>query len=152
MEFFHSSGEMYYPVGWYNQLGNGLTFGPKPDSDLLFRFEGPYYPQPDGPECEGPEEGDAKECSKCRIKGCQDFVYTNYTYIPGEPTLPDEMYDTECSACRGIEETKERKYPWTAPGTAPTYGNGCGANGGNPNGCMLPGVDNRPYGSCCVYV
>ena len=69
--------------------------------------------------------------------GCQDFVYTNYTYIPGEPTLPDEMYDTDCSACKSIEETKERKHPWNAPGTAPTYGNGCGANGGNPNGCML---------------
>ena len=85
-------------------------------------------------------------------QGCQDFVYTNYTYIPGEPTLPDEMYDTDCSACKSIEETKERKHPWNAPGTAPTYGNGCGANGGNPNGCMLPGVDDRPYGSCCVYV
>ena len=60
---------MYYPVGWYNQLGNGLTLGPKPDSDLLFRFQGPLYPQPDGPECTGPEEGDAKECSKCRIQG-----------------------------------------------------------------------------------
>ena len=62
----HSPGEMYYPIGWYNQLGNGLTLGPKPDSNDLFRFEGPYYPQPEGPECEGPEEGDAKECSKCR--------------------------------------------------------------------------------------
>ena len=25
--------------------------------------------------------------------------------------------------------------PWSAPGTAPTFGEGCGANGGNPYGC-----------------
>ena len=26
-------------------------------------------------------------------------------------------------------------HPWNAPGSSPTYGNGCGANGGNPFGC-----------------
>ena len=145
------SGQMYYPVDWYNQAGNGLTFGPKPESDYIFNFVGPYYPLPDE-VCEGAEEGDAIECSPCRIQGCANYVYTNYTFIPGEPTLPDEMYDMDCATCLGLEETKRRKNPWTSPGSAPVYGEGCGANGGNPNGCMLPEVDNRPYGSCCVYV
>ena len=26
-------------------------------------------------------------------------------------------------------------HPWLAPGTAPVWGEGCGANGGNPYGC-----------------
>ena len=25
--------------------------------------------------------------------------------------------------------------PWTSPGAAPVFGNGCGLNGGNPGGC-----------------
>ena len=144
-------GQMYYPVDWYNQAGNGLTFDSKPESNYIFHFVGPYYPQPDE-VCEGAETGDAIECSPCRIQGCANYVYTNYTFIPGEPTLPDEMYDTNCATCPSIEEIKSRKNPWASPGSAPVYGEGCGANGGNPNGCMLPEVDNRPYGSCCVYV
>ena len=27
------------------------------------------------------------------------------------------------------------KSPWSAPGTAPVVGEGCGVLGGNPNGC-----------------
>ena len=26
-------------------------------------------------------------------------------------------------------------HPWNSPGAAPTFGNGCGLNGGNPDGC-----------------
>ena len=53
--------------------------------------------------------------------------YTNNTHIPGDPTLPEDMYD---------EFSRHTDHgPWSAPGTAPTWGEGCGANGGNPNGC-----------------
>ena len=43
--------------------------------------------------------------------GAPEF-FTNDTRIPGKHTNP-----------------------WTAPGTAPTWGEGCGASGGNPLGC-----------------
>ena len=43
----------------------------------------------------------------------------------------------------------EKKHPWTAPGTAPILGEGCGANGGNPQGCWED--DPLPYGHCCKY-
>jgi len=44
----------------------------------------------------------------------------------------------------------ERRYnPWAQPGTAPVYGEGCGANGGNPNGCQGDFDDSSPFGTCC---
>ena len=59
----------------------------------------------------------------------KDEWYTNYTFIPGEPTLPDDMWD------EFTPHPNNPQKPWYAPGTAPTWGEGCGANGGNPNGC-----------------
>lgn len=66
--------------------------------------------------------------------------FTNYTVVQ-EATLPEEFFDN--SARR---KTKVGLHPWNSPGSAPTYGNGCGANGGNPNGCI--GTDNV-FGRCC---
>jgi len=66
--------------------------------------------------------------------------FTNYTVVQ-EATLPEEFFDN--SARR---ETEAGLHPWNSPGSAPTFGNGCGANGGNPNGCI--GEDNV-YGRCC---
>ena len=56
-----------------------------------------------------------------------------------------------------LQRWKESRHPWSSPGTAPVFGNGCGAAGGNPYGCLCQerpandcyGDDNRPYGSCC---
>ena len=31
---------------------------------------------------------------------------------------------------------KNKKMPWSSPGSAPIFGDGCGVNGGNPNGCI----------------
>ena len=47
------------------------------------------------------------------------------------------------------EEIMEKKHPWTAPGTASIHGEGCGVNGGNPQGCWED--DQLPYGHCCTY-
>lgn len=52
--------------------------------------------------------------------------YTNYTFIPGARTLPDDM--------RGYDPIIGPKNPWYAPGTAPVHGP-CGVDGGNPKGC-----------------
>ena len=40
-------------------------------------------------------------------------------------------------------------HPWGSPGSAITFGEGCGANGGNPNGCQAGEFDPNPYGTCC---
>ena len=71
------------------------------------------------------------------------------------PPKPDEMYDAADEA--ELQKWKDSKHPWTSPGTAPVFGNGCGANGGNPYGCDCQengsndcyGDDTRAYGSCC---
>lgn len=57
-----------------------------------------------------------------------------------------------------LQQWKDSKNPWTSPGSAPVFGNGCGAAGGAPYGCLCKedtplnecfGDDDRPYGSCC---
>ena len=63
--------------------------------------------------------------------------YTNFTYIPGEATLPDEMYD-EWS--HPDDNPRILSNPWASPGTAPIWDKGCGANGGNPLGCGREGI------------
>ena len=48
--------------------------------------------------------------------------------ISGEPTLePEDMYDPK-------PKPWLIKNPWNAPGSALIFGEGCGANGGNPKG------------------
>ena len=74
------------------------------------------------------------------------------------PSQPDEMYDAKDEA--DLQKWKDSRHPWTSPGTAPVFGNGCGANGGNPYGCDCQengsndcyGDDTRAYGSCCAKV
>jgi len=63
--------------------------------------------------------------SESDAKHCIMKWYTNYTFIPGEPTLPDKMR---------TYKTSSHKNPWYAPGTAPVY-SPCGIDGGNPKGC-----------------
>ena len=46
-------------------------------------------------------------------------------------------------------EGEKRYNPWAQPGTAPIYGEGCGLNGGNPNGCQGDYEDSNPFGTCC---
>ena len=57
-----------------------------------------------------------------------------------------------------LQQWKDSKHPWTSPGSSPVFGNGCGAAGGAPFGCLCQddtplnncfGDDTRPYGSCC---
>ena len=57
-----------------------------------------------------------------------------------------------------LQQWKDSKHPWTSPGSSPVFGNGCGASGGAPFGCLCQddtplnncfGDDTRPYGSCC---
>jgi len=75
---------------------------------------------------------------------------TNYTMVEyGEPTIPEEMFDAWLPEWRRKTWFGPGQYglnPWNAPGSAPIYGNGCGVNGGNPDGCTGGGED---LGQCC---
>lgn len=100
-------------------------------------------------------------------EGCVVEWYSNYTHIPGEPTIPpksplltyqdacmsghevqhcctDECQDPAAQAkggaCEGCDWS--RKNPWRAPGSAPVF-SPCGFDGGNPQGCPVghPGTD-----------
>lgn len=94
-------------------------------------------------------------------EGCVCEIYSNYTFIPGEPTIPPmsplKTYTDACAnhgpgsvdsccqpfcqdpknqmagqPCEGCDWT--RKMPWRAPGSAPVW-SPCGFDGGNPIGC-----------------
>ena len=109
---------MYYPWTWHASNTPSPTESPK---HFHFDLEVPV-PNKHCKEDTTQQRTDRK----CRTwMGISEW-YTNYTYIPGEPTLPEDMYD---------EFSRHSNQPWSAPGTAPTWGEGCGANGGNPNGC-----------------
>ena len=76
-------------------------------------------------------------------KGSEAEWWTNHTFN-SNPTLPSEFYDQE------NEKWRRYSHPWGSPGSAPVWGEGCGANGGNPNGCNYDGEpDPNPYGTCC---
>lgn len=151
-------GNMFFPVPWPNQLANGRTLPdwtevPRKFQRRALKFRGPLYPQPDA-VCEG---GRWSGCSGSSVQGGAKEWFTNHTFIPGEPTIPDDMYHATSYA--KIQALKRLKHPWTSPGTAPTFGEGCGASGGNPNGCQCKeegpvnfcyGNEERPYGSCCA--
>ena len=47
------------------------------------------------------------------------------------------MYD-EGGYSSGWGRKNSERSPWSAPGSAKVFGQGCGAHGGNPNGC-IPG-------------
>ena len=62
-----------------------------------------------------------------------NFRFTNFTTISGDPTLePEDMYDQTYN----YKGKQNKKNPWNSPGSAPIFGDGCGVNGGNPDGCI----------------
>jgi len=94
-------------------------------------------------------------------EGCVMEWYSNYTFIPGEPTIPPLSplltYKDACMGgagtaaccnapcttasaqgkgqpCEGCDWT--RTHPWRAPGSAPVF-SPCGFDGGNPKGCPV---------------
>ena len=113
--YFTFSGGMYYPYVW--SAKNTPSFKESPSK---FKFLDVPIPQDHCQEESSPYG--------CRFKIGLAEWYTNDTKIPGEPSLSDDMYDQWSSKI-------SRKNPWGAPGSAPVYGEGCGVNGGNPNGC-----------------
>jgi len=74
-----------------------------------------------------------------------DSWYTNFTFVE-ERTIDDKFIDTNTIYSHWVTE---QLHPWNSPGAAPTFGNGCGANGGNPfpRGCL---GEDKMYGRCCA--
>ena len=122
---------MYYPWTWHDRSQK------PPEEGLKGSKFGLHYPLPEV-YCDGTQ---GLKCSIGALKnGLATDWFTNYTFITTEPTQP-------------VGNKKQRTYPWAAPGTALTYGEGCGLNGGNPypQGCNHPEVDTNPYGTCCSF-
>ena len=112
---------MYYPYVWYAKNTPPLTIAP-----TKFEFIDPPIPE------EHCQEDAPANPSGCRFGGLGFRQwFTNYTFIVGEPTLPEEMLD------KWVTPKQSKNKPWTAPGTAPVTGNGCGVNGGNQYGWGL---------------
>merc|ERR1719295_808456 len=75
------------------------------------------------------------------VPGCMWF--TNYTFIPGEPTLDESMRSYQNVKYGGVEYDLYKTNPWRSPGAAFIH-SGCGVAGGNPYGCPVDG----PEGNC----
>jgi len=88
-----------------------------------------------GAGCTGEKPADREEDNL----GCVSQWYSNWTFIPGEPTIEDDSplrtYKLACDMNRlisGFDSCKQM--PWRAPGSAPIW-SPCGVDGGNPQGC-----------------
>jgi len=107
-------------------------------------------------------------------QGCLPEWYSNFTHIPGEPTInatsplltiencvskPTANYCLFNGTLPGVGHVElpdwTKRNPWRAPGTAPVW-SPCGIDGGNPwgcpkgnpkpNGCLLGGYGYGPDG------
>jgi len=135
-------GQMYNPTPW--QATNDCS-SPNP-TDCHY---GPKVPT----DCTGRCHGDVDN-GELTIK--ENSFSTNWTMIPlgMEATLEEDMFDEWLDP--GLRVTwdnnnwngtwTKRLNPWNAPGSAPVRGNGCGVNGGNPDGCTGGG---EALGQCC---
>jgi len=137
-----SHGFMYHPSTWNDQKDTDPNLGP-------FQIgHGVVYPRPEK-YCDGTQGLKCSPAIKNLKKGIPQDWFTNYTFNENGPTLNPNLYDR-----------KKRKQfnPWMSPGSAPIYGGGCGANGGNPYGCQAQSKtfqssatpDPNPYGTCCA--
>ena len=108
------SGAMYYPNPWWARSGCLPFMSPE-----TCRFD--LVPPETG--CTG----------RCRESMGLTSFFTNYTVVE-KRTLPKEFLEKFTRS-----KSPAGKHPWNSPGAAPIFGNGCGANGGNPNGCIGDG-------------
>jgi len=139
----HGHGQMYSPTPW--QATSDCS-SPNP-SDCAFDLKIPS-------ECEGEVDVYCHGNPDQTINIGADSFCTNWTWIPEgkEPTLSEDMFDPWLSEWRRKTWFSPGVYgyhPWNAPGSAPIWGNGCGVNGGNPNGCYITGDTVEVLGTCC---
>merc|ERR1712080_18485 len=135
----YGHGFMYFPTPWNSN--SEIT----PTNGIVEAIFGSHYPQPDY-VCDRRKGG---SCSYSALThGYETDWFTNFTFIPGNGrSMSEEMYSAQRIS---VEiDGKTRYNPWAQPGTAPLCGEGCGVNGGNPNGCQGDYYDSSPFGTCC---
>lgn len=84
-----------------------------------------------------------KPGGQCEDGNCMWF--SNYTFIEGEPTLPDYMRTFDDVHYGPWDIDLYKRNPWKHPGSAPVF-SPCGILGGNPNGC--PEGEGQPGDNC----
>ena len=84
-------------------------------------------------------------CVKKQWEGLTSY-FTNFTFVE-KRTLDDKFIDKDTDWKTPEWRNKYTGipgglHPWNSPGAAKTFGNGCGANGGNPfpQGCYGEGM------------
>ena len=137
---------MYFPPPWHNSAPKGAVIEGDEATAAAWRpdtnWERVFYTEPEDMEmCEN------SYCSYYMFNGDRCDFYSNYTHVPVEPFLPQEMYHNPSDSA-GYEHFINERHPFSAPGTARVFGNGCGVPGGNPWGCWYN--DQLPYGYCSV--
>merc|ERR1712066_36064 len=132
-------GFMWYPWTWQDRKQV------PPSQGLDGAAFGYPYPQPDV-VC---DETTGARCARNSKVGVRTDWYTNYTFVDGEPTISTDMYDSQYYIKSKNGKGGVSYHPWAQPGRAQIFGDGCGVNGGNPNGCQGYNTDTNPYGTCC---
>jgi len=116
-------GAMYFPNPWHTTKFCNIQENPH---DCWF-------------DLKVPDEGCTPGGHGCSNTAGRFAWFTNYTTVE-EETLPEEMYSS------GPHESYPGLHPWASPGAAFVYGEGCGVNGGNPEGCA---GEDLVWGRCC---
>merc|ERR1712029_1065059 len=125
-------GSMYSPSPWW------ATSDCSPNEQKFVECKfGLSVPKPELKEDRCFKDETTNGCSR---SGGRNAWFTNFTRVP-VVTIDKEFID---GGLKGDDVTGYN--PWTSPGAAPVYGNGCGLNGGNPDGC--DGED-ATFGRCC---
>jgi len=91
-----------------------------------------------GTQCWAGCNGTAAGSAEPGTKGCACQWYTNWTHIPGIPTIPRDSplrTYTDWDFGSGVSVDWTVRNPWRAPGTAPIF-SPCGVDGGNLKGCV----------------
>jgi len=144
-------GAMYYPNPWWATSACSAENGPY-GAGCTYINEVPT----EEPRCTG--KGDHWRSSGCSFTGGLTAWFTNYTAVPERTISTDEINETRDKSQMMIEWTDgvmvardgpatKSLHPWNSPGSAPVHGGGCGANGGNPYGCI--GNPDDKNGRCC---
>merc|ERR1712130_559194 len=141
--FVCGHGFMWYPWSWqdHNQVPpsqglEGATFG---------YVYGNFYDE----ACDNKVTG--AMCAGVKWTRYADYN-ANHTFVPNKPhrgpTISYDMIDLTRPIMSKVDG-KNQFHPWAQPGMAPSFGEGCGVNGGNPNGCQGGDLDTSPFGTCC---
>ena len=115
------TGSMYSPSPWW--ATSDCSPNEQKYTECQFRLQ---VPQPEVEEDRCFKDETTNGCSR---SGGRNAWFTNFTRVP-EVTLDEEFLGGKVKGDDVIGYN-----PWTSPGAAPVYGNGCGLNGGNPDGC-----------------